>query len=121
MPWTYHQRSGQLYRAGRLVATGYSGHGEGLNNPEQQHIAGVGPIPRGRWIIDGVYNSAEVGPYALVVHPEVRATALGRSAFRIHGDNSKGNRSASRGCIILTRPIREKIWQSADRVLIVEE
>jgi hypothetical protein len=43
--------------------------------------------------------------------------ALGRSLFRIHGDNAQND--ASHGCVILPRNIRELIWNSGDRALTV--
>lgn len=36
-------------------------------------------------------------------------TPPGRSGFLIHGDNSKGDHSASEGCIILGPKVREEI------------
>ena len=36
----------------------------------------------------------------------------GRSGFYIHGDNPRGDKSASEGCIILARPIREAVEKS---------
>lgn len=121
MSWTYHQRTGELWRNGAKVATGYSGNGKGLNNPDMETVQGVGPIPRGRWYLDGVYNSAKVGPFAIILDPDPSTNTFGRSAFRIHGDNSKGDRSASNGCIILPRAIRDKLWNFKDRILDVVE
>jgi hypothetical protein len=82
-------------------------------------------LPSGKWKIVERYDSQNVGPYALVLHAvdatprDDRHEATGRSAFRIHGDNARGDRSASRGCIILPRALRVKIWQSGDRDLVV--
>ncbi|MFA6125072.1 MAG: hypothetical protein WCS75_11525 [Sphingomonas sp.] len=39
--------------------------------------------------------------------------------FRIHGDNAKLDRSASHGCIILPRAVRERMWASGDRIVEV--
>lgn len=115
----YQQKTGRLIGPdGKVWATGYSGHDEGVNNPAKESIRSVGPIPRGFWKIGAPYKSANVGPYALPLEP-VGHNALGRSAFRIHGDNSKGDRSASHGCIIVPRAIREKIWASGIRTLQV--
>lgn len=119
MTWTYHQRTGELWRNGRKVATGYSGHGDGLNNPDMQHVRAVGPLPRGKWHIDGVYNSAKVGPFALVLEPMEGTETFGRSAFRVHGDNSKGDKSASNGCLIFPRAIRDQMWQFKDHTIEV--
>lgn len=120
--WTWDQSAGELRHNGRLVAKGYSGAGEGRNNPELEHVRQVGPIPRGRWKIGSPRNSKAIGPYVLPVFAvdgqldDVHARTR-RSAFRIHGDNRTG--TASKGCIILARPIREQIWKSGDRDLEV--
>jgi hypothetical protein len=45
--------------------------------------------------------------------------AHGRSSFLIHGDNSLGNHTASHGCIILSRMVREKMRASGDMDLEV--
>jgi hypothetical protein len=43
---------------------------------------------------------------------------FGRSAFMIHGDNR--THTASQGCIILRRDLREQIDRSDDRELTVQ-
>ena len=45
--------------------------------------------------------------------------ANGRSAFLVHGDNSAGNHSASHGCIILNRIVRDRMRRSGDMGLEV--
>jgi hypothetical protein len=42
-----------------------------------------------------------------------------RTAFRIHGDNRAQNHSASEGCIIENRNVRNQIANSGDNCLIV--
>jgi hypothetical protein len=123
--WTWQQRTGMLLQNGVFVAKGYSGKGVGKNNPGMQHVAGVGPIPVGNWKMLRVYDSAKVGPFAIVLD-KVDATRgddrdddSGRGAFRIHGDSSSNFGNASNGCIILPRAIRDKIWKSGDRDLQV--
>ncbi len=44
---------------------------------------------------------------------------FGRDKFRIHGDNRKGDRSASEGCIVMGPNIRSKIANSNDKTLVV--
>lgn len=119
--WIWDQSQGALFRDGKLVSKGYSGKGRGKNNPALQGVVGVGPIPQGNWKITGKYNSARVGPYALVLEPENNSIALGRSAFRIHGDSVSRPGDASNGCIILPRKVRELIWSSGDFILKVIE
>lgn len=118
MTWRYDQSSGELTRDGAHVGTGYSGFGAGKNSPEREAMPGVGPIPAGRWRIASKYDSAKVGPYALVLEPN-GADPHGRSAFRIHGDSIAHPGTASHGCIILARVLREMIWTSGDRDLEV--
>jgi len=124
--WTYHQSSGRLFHDGAPVATGYSGFGRGKNSPSMQAARGVGPIPRGRWKIVELYNSQNVGPYALKLFaadatPDDTHDETGRGAFRIHGDSIRNPGTASHGCIILPRAVREQIWKSGDRDLEVVE
>lgn len=124
MSWKWDQSAGELTRAGQLVSRGYSGNGRGKNNPSMQAAQGVGPIPAGKWKITELYDSANVGKYALklfAVDDKLDDThsPTGRGAFRIHGDSIKNPGTASHGCIILPRPIREMIWKSGDRDLEV--
>lgn len=123
--WKWDQSAGELSCDGVFVSPGYSGKANGVNNPSLQGKVGYGPIPQGRWKIVERYDSANVGPYALVLHAvdatpgDDRHDPTGRGAFRIHGDNVRGDRSASKGCIILPRAIRVRIWTSGDRDLEV--
>lgn len=124
--WTWHQAAGELRHNGKLVSRGYSGKGRGKNNPSMQHMQAMGPIPRGDWKLIDVYNSKRVGPFAITVHAadgtaDDRHDETGRSAFRIHGDSIKAPGTASMGCIILPRAIREQMWRSGDRDLRVVE
>lgn len=123
--WTYKQSSGELRHNGVLVSRGYSGKGRGVNNPGLQGVAGIGPIPVGRWKITERYDSKNVGPYTLRLEAvdakpgDDRHEGTGRGAFRMHGDNVRGDRSASKGCIIMPRPVRVQVWTSGDRDLEV--
>jgi len=124
--WTWDQSAGKLYHNGQLVSTGYSGKARGKNNPAMQGERGFGPIPRGKWKIVSRYDSKNVGPYALTLHAvdgklDDTHAPTGRGAFRIHGDSARAPGTASQGCIILPRAIREKIWTSGDRDLEVVE
>jgi len=118
MTWIYHQCTGRLSLGDQTIASGYSGHGEAKNKPEAEQQVGEGPIPRGAWRIGAPYDSKNVGPYALPLEP-VGHDAHGRSAFRIHGDSKSAPGTASHGCIILPRAIRERIWKSGDHDLQV--
>ena len=125
--WTYNQRTGEMSGkptpASMLSALGYSGHAEGKNNPDLQSIHNVGPIPEGRWtILDDPPPSTDLGPhgpYVLHLAPKPGTETFGRGGFLIHGDSIHAPGTASLGCIILPRTVREAIWQSGDRDLLV--
>jgi Protein of unknown function (DUF2778) len=120
LAWTYAQKTGELQQDGVHVATGYSGAGDGKNNPVMEDVAGVGPIPRGEWNITGPpVNTATHGPYVLSLKPEPETETFGRSAFLMHGDSVKAPGAASQGCVIMPRAVREQVWRSGDRKLKV--
>ncbi len=119
MPWKYDQSSGELSYNGQVIGVGYAGFGIGKNNPEMEHMMDVGPIPKGEYHIGPAYKSSTgLGPLVMDLDP-VGHNALGRTLFRIHGDNATG--TASEGCIIMPRNAREKVATSADRTLEVVE
>lgn len=122
MAWTYAQRSGQLREDGALVAVGYSGFGEGKNNPALQAVHDVGPIPRGDYHITGpecVDAPGPHGPYVLRLTPASGTNTHGRSGFLIHGDSAEHPSAASHGCIVLPRAVREWIVESGAAYLTV--
>lgn len=115
----YSQSLGHWWdERGELLATGYSGHGEGKNNPKMQAVRNVGPIPRGLYVIGKPYDSNKVGPFALPL-TATDHDAFGRSDFLIHGDSKTSPGAASQGCIILSRAIRMMIHDRNDRILKV--
>lgn len=108
--WLYDQSSGDLYdKDGEFIAKCYSGAlGVGLNNPHQEKFVGIGPVPRGLYYIGLPRTSEKTGPFVLDLTP-IGHTAYGRRGLQIHGDNKKGNMSASSGCIVTERAVRTKI------------
>jgi hypothetical protein len=117
--WLYAQSTGRLSCDGGFEGSGYSGFGTGLNDPDSEAIPNVGPIPRGRWkIVRWEDHHGDKGPVVAMLEP-VGHDAHGRSGFLIHGDNSLGNHTASHGCIILPRMVREKMRASDDTDLEV--
>ena len=120
---TYEQRQGRLYANDFLLGSGYSGNADGKNNPQRQAEHDVGPIPTGAYLIGDPHDSPEHGPFVLPLTPLHEAAALGRSGFLIHGDSIEHPGEASKGCIIMPRPTRERIAQlganPADRLLVV--
>ncbi|BCA60246.1 tlde1 domain-containing protein [Sphingomonas sp. HMP6] len=118
----WDQSAGEMRLDGALLSRGYAGRGRGINNPAMQDAVAVGPIPRGLWRLTALrLTGASTGPYTIVLEPAPGTDARGRSAFRIHGDNARLDRSASHGCIILPRTVREAIWRSGARLLEVVE
>jgi len=106
MIWTYHQSTGELWRDGKLITTGYSGAPGHVNATASEGIRNHGPIPRGRWRMFYVYQRhARLGPLAIALKPEGHK-ALGRSDFMIHADSVRKPGTASQGCIILPHAAR---------------
>ncbi|HLG99830.1 MAG TPA: tlde1 domain-containing protein [Bryobacteraceae bacterium] len=121
--FTYSQRAGTLLHNGILIGSGYSGHGDGKNDPDFQNIANVGPIPRGKYRIGGPEDlqGGPHGPYVLPLRPDPENEMFGRSGFLIHGDEIAHPGEASFGCIIMAREIREAITRWGDSDLEVIE
>lgn len=116
----YNQSNGQLWRGNFLLGTGYSGFGEGKNNPKLEAVRDVGPIPCGFWKVCGPpYDTSEHGPYVLRIEPEPGTETFGRVGFLMHGDSLQHPGQASKGCIILERRTRTNIYQSGDSTLQV--
>ncbi|MGH9519912.1 MAG: tlde1 domain-containing protein [Terriglobales bacterium] len=105
-----------------LAGVGYSGHGNALDDPEKQDATNQGPIPRGTWIIGPQRDHHLIGGKTLFGAMEL-APAVGnttrRSDFLIHGDSVAHDHSASKGCIVLPRDVRNVIARSGDTVLQV--
>lgn len=82
---------------------GYSGRGEGRNNPDRQGEPNVGPIPTGSWRWGNTYNSPNTGRNTVVLEPlegnSCPNTERNCGSFRAHGNNATND--ASQGCIIL--------------------
>jgi len=118
--WSYCSATGNLSQNGTLVGTGYSGCGEGLNNPKLENETGIGPLPRGSYIIKPFFDDpGGKGPIVAHLDPAQNINTFGRAGFMIHGDNAAENHTASHGCIILARDIRQQIATSGDNALEV--
>lgn len=117
MTWAYSQTSGVIRHNMIDVGSGYSGFGEGKNNPAMEAVENYGPIPQGRYLIGKAYDHPHLGPCVMNLTPVKGTTAFGRTLFRIHGDNL--SHDASHGCIILNHDIREMIAASSDKELWV--
>jgi RHS repeat-associated protein len=132
LDWIYQQSSGQLSHQPsdalgggppQPIAIGYSGNDEGLNNPAMQNASSVGPIPQGTYEVGpqqlNVTGAGTRLPASMRLVPDPINEMFDRAGFLIHGDNSSGDQSASEGCIILNRNVRNRIGNSSDNVLRV--
>jgi hypothetical protein len=116
--WQYQQQTGKLTsQAGNCVATGYSGHGAGKNNPAYQSVHNVGPLPEGFYHIHAPVDTQDHGPFVLRLEQFAENNMFGRDGFLIHGDSKQHPGEASHGCVILPRAIRELVWNSGDHQL----
>lgn len=119
MTWIYSQESGKLSWGDTVVATGYSGAGEGKNNPAFEQVPNVGPIPRGTYEISPPFDTETHGPFVMRLLPVGPTYTFGRSGFLMHGDSVHAPGTASEGCVIMPRPIRERVASSQDNQLTV--
>lgn len=117
--WAYSQTSGIIKHNSVVVGEGYAGFGEGKNNSAMEAVENIGPIVKGRYRIGKAFNHPHLGPCTMILTPVGGTDTLGRSLFRIHGDNLDHN--ASHGCIVLNHDIRLMIDASPDRELWVIE
>ena len=120
MTWTYVQLTGALIRPdGTLLAHGYSGFGDGLNEPGRENIKSIGPLPVGTYNIGDPYDHPHLGPCVMDLDYVGGPGAFGRSLFRMHGDNAAHAHTASHGCIIMPPWARYEVANSDDGVLTV--
>lgn len=126
MEFVYDQRTGSFYLADRknvraVVGRGYSGSGVWRDDPSGEDRIAEGVIPRGLWELDFEIDHPKLGPVSISLKPDGH-DAHGRSGFFIHGDNRAGDGSASTGCIILPRSVRDfvsRVRRSGVRALRV--
>src|SRR5258706_12589221 len=112
--WIYHKINGDIFNDLHWIARGYSGFGDGKNNPEKQAIHDVGPIPRGNYSIGSPHDTAAHGPHVMRLTAHAGTHLFGRAGFLIHGDSIAHPGTASHGCIILARLVRDRISSSGD-------
>ena len=117
--------TGRLTKNGTDLGPAYSGAQGHVDNPSDTALKGAGPIPIGSWTIgapvDKLTPGDELGPFCLPLTAELGTQTFGRSAFYIHGDNPKHDESASHGCIVAARLLREAVWADPDHLLLVVE
>lgn len=122
--WIYAQSSGKMYHvtngAPTLIARGYSGNGDGEDNPDEQNVPQHGPIPRGSYSIGGPHVFKNMQD-CLTLIPDPGNNMEGRAGFLIHDGRFGGqpHGMTSEGCICLQLPFRQQIWNSGDHRLQV--
>jgi hypothetical protein len=112
---TYSQTTGEMRTsAGDLLATGYAGHGAGVNNPALEAVPNTGPLPQGVYTINPPVNTTTHGPYVMWLTPDAANQMFSRFGFGIHADQiaNPGKRLASTGCIVIGN--RPAIWAAAE-------
>lgn len=123
MPWIFEISTGKLFDPNdNCVATGYSGGNcgqdpSGVDNPADESIPDVGPIPEGVYSLGTPVPQSHLGPFAIPLLPSSSNQMFGRSGFFCHGDNA--THSASEGCIIMPPAVRQSMWASPDHQLQV--
>ena len=122
--WTYSITDGKLYdKFNKLAGKGYSGgnlgkNPEGMNNPEMESVARIGPIPAGYYTIGPPFDHPTAGPFVMRLSPDAQNVEYGRGGFLIHGDTELAGH-ASEGCIVMSRPVRQAVAGSDDNRLQV--
>lgn len=118
--WNFMQSTGEFSDLHEIcLEQGYAGNGAGLNNPDMQDVAEVGPLPQGLYTIGPAYTHAQLGPFTMNLEPDPTNRMFGRSLFRIHGRRFVGDMGASKGCIVLDHAARVTVSTSPDRLLRV--
>lgn len=120
MAWTYEVTTGRMYKDdGSLVGVGYSGAPGFKNNASMQQVPDKGPLPSGTYTINSPVDTQTHGPFVMWLTPDPGNNMFGRSAFGIHGDSVVSPGSASEGCVIMSKDVRQQIWDSGDHTLNV--
>lgn len=108
---SFSQSSGLIQdEAGNHLALGWSGRGDGKNNPRMQDIRCEGPLPQGLYRVGPWHDHPRLGPMVAELH-QIEGETFGRSEFFIHGPSSKPDHygQESMGCIVVPRPGRTKV------------
>ena len=104
--FVYKQSTGALFHNGVQLGICYSGHADGVNNPADEKVQMVGPIPEGVYTIGAPFTHPTCGLFAMRLTANPGTNTFGRGGFLMHGDNSALNHTASEGCIIAAHAIR---------------
>ncbi len=126
--WEFSQSTGRYYYVSpngdrTYAGGGYSGAGQGINNPAMQGQENVGPTPVGTYIIGPMQDittlAGHVLPDAMRLTPDSATQelidSLGRTGgYIIHGSNDYENRTGSEGCPVTRPGLRHLIGENLD-------
>ena len=88
-----------------------------------ENVPNVGPIPQGTYTIEPQQNNVTSSGTRLLgsmrLTPDPANQMRGRGGFIIHGDNAARNQSASKGCPVFDKDVRDQIGNSGDNILTV--
>ena len=116
----FEQKTGKITDdLGKIIGHGYAGHGEGKNNPEMESVKNTGPLPKGIYYKGQKIDHPKTGPYSIRLIPDKNNQMFGRSGFMFHGDSKRNPGTASEGCIVASRKIREMWYESDDNIIKV--
>jgi len=123
MTYHYYQNTGRFHGGSgnyEINTKGYSGQGEGYNNPAKQCVVNTGPLPATTYKLASCVNvmhETTQRPCAFYLDPQKPSEMCGRSAFFIHGcacctsgdDTNPPTAGCSAGCIVLSYANRRKL------------
>lgn len=122
----FQQSTGKFTNGTQLLAYGYAGREKGKNNPSMENVKGIGPLPAGRYFPRELFQvHPTVGKFAIRLEPDEetrkKIVSYGRDpiSFFCHGDSSEHPGLASHGCIVVLKPLREKIWAAQEWIEVV--
>jgi hypothetical protein len=74
-----------------------------------QNVKDVGPLPKGKYIVEDPEDGTHLGPKAFPLTPDPVNEMFGRGSFFIHGANVEHPALSSDGCIIMGPVTREYV------------
>lgn len=112
------------------LGTGYSGKGDGVNNPSMENVSGApgkpvaGPIPEGKYTIGkekaNTLGNGKVLSNSMRLTPDAGNNMHGRGGFLMHGGS--WNLTSSEGCIVVPDVnVRNAVGSSGTNILTVTQ
>jgi RHS repeat-associated protein len=112
------------------LGTGYSGKGDGVNNPSMENVSGApgkpvaGPIPEGKYTIGeeqaNKLGNGKVLSNSMRLTPDAGNNMYGRGGFLMHGGS--WNLTSSEGCIVVPDVnVRNAVGSSGTNLLTVTQ